>query len=77
MLGEILGRRAGETWTELGRFLDARTDSEGPLRAPPEGLSDVNCGLEADAAVPGRAKAGEGNDWKLGVAVDESTAGVV
>lgn len=78
MLGEILGRRAGETCTELTLplFLLPRAASLGVFRTEADEFRALIWGLEVDAGAPGRAKAGEGKELKFGVAVVDSIVGV-
>ena len=65
MLGEILGRRAGDTWTDETeeRFLLPRAASWGVLLdvgvLP---FMDCRCGLAPEAAVVGLMKAGDGSE---------------
>ena len=66
MLGDILGRSAGETWTELepARFLFTLGANCGVrLAVPVEDDADVSCGLWPKGnAAPGLGNTGEGRD---------------
>ena len=71
MLGEILGRRAGETWTELtlARFLLPRAVINGVFLVPELGPGN-SCGLwVTEAAVIGFVNIGDGSGARPGVLV--------
>jgi hypothetical protein len=70
ILGEILGSKAGDASTELlDLFFDPRAAVWGVfLQAPSVPFIASICGLWlAEADIPGRVTAGEGNGWNPGV----------